>query len=163
MLRWRLGHLALSLFCASTIAFAIYLERTQFLSPCPLCIFQRVAFITFGLLSLCSAAIPLPKASRFWPIVLTIVGLAGAGVAARHVAIQYFIDPSQLPSCGPGLNYLMETQPWLQVFKGVLTGHGECGVIDWSLFGMSLPVLALLGFSGLIAGTWGIRFWQAKA
>ncbi len=162
MLRWRLGHLILSLFCAATIGFALYLQNTEFLSPCPLCIFQRVGFIVTGLLALLAALFPLARASWLWPALITLSAGSGAAVSLRHIQIQYFLDPTQLASCGPGLEYLLQTQPWLQVFKDVLSGHGECAVIDWSLFGLSLPVLALCGFVFLMAGTWLIRRWEQK-
>ncbi|MBS1155588.1 MAG: hypothetical protein H6R07_1512 [Proteobacteria bacterium] len=162
MLRWRLGHFILSLFCAATIGFALYLQNTEFLSPCPLCIFQRVGFIVTGFLALLAALFPLQRLNWFWPMLITVSAGAGAAVSLRHVQIQYFLDPKQLASCGPGLDYLLQTQPWLQVFRDVLSGHGECAVIDWSLFGLSLPVLALGGFTLLITGTWLTRRWELK-
>ena len=162
MLRWRLGHLAISLFCAAGIGFALYLQNTEFLSPCPLCILQRVGFIVTGILSFMAALFPIKRHSGAWPILITLSAGAGAGVALRHIQIQYFLDPHQLASCGPGLEFLLQTQPWLQVFRDVLSGHGECAVIDWTLFGLSLPVLALSGFVILITSTWLIRWWEFK-
>ena len=162
MLRWRLGHLAISLFCASTIGFALYLQNTEFLSPCPLCILQRIGFIVTGCLALLAALFPLPRINWLWPLLITLSAGAGAGVSLRHIQIQYLLDPNQLASCGPGLEYLLQTQPWMQVFRDVLTGHGECAVIDWTLFGLSLPVLALGGFVFLIAATWLVRRWELK-
>lgn len=162
MLRWRLGHLALFLFCASSIGFAIYLQNTEFLSPCPLCILQRVGFIVTGLVALLATLFPVRRADWLWPALITLSAGSGAAVSLRHIQIQYLLDPDQLASCGPGLDFLLQTQPWLQVLRDVLTGHGECAVIDWTLFGLSLPVLALAGFVFLIAATWLIRHWEQK-
>jgi disulfide bond formation protein DsbB len=161
LVRWRLGFLALTLICGSAIGYALYLQYEEFLSPCPLCIFQRIGIITFGAVSLLAALFPLRRATWFWPALLTLVGLGGASVSARQVYLQYFLtDKSSLGSCGPGLQYMLDNQPWLQVFRSVLVGHGECAVIDWKFFGLSLPCWTLVLFLALIAAAWLIRAWQ---
>jgi disulfide bond formation protein DsbB len=163
MLRWRLGFSGLFLFCASTIGFALYLQETEFLSPCPLCILQRIGFIVCGFLCLLAALFPIKRFSWFWPVVITVFALIGAGISARHIQIQYFLDPHNLASCGAGFVYMIQTQPIFSALGSVLAGHGECAVIDWTLFGLSLPVLALIGFLFLIESVWLIRFLQSRA
>ena len=71
----------------------------------------------------------------------------GAGIAARHVWVQLF--PPEIPSCGPGLNYMLETQTWLGVVRKVLTASGDCSMIDWTFMGLSMPAWALLWFVAL--------------
>ena len=56
----------------------------------------------------------------------------------------------QVPSCGPGLDYWLDTLPILQVFKEVFTGSGECAVVDWTFMGMSIAEQALILFSVLL-------------
>ncbi len=163
MVRWRLGFSGLFLFCAATIGFALYLQETEFLSPCPLCILQRIGFMVCGVLSLLAVLFPVRRVDWLWPAVITVVALIGAGVSARHIQIQYFLDPTNLASCGAGLVYMIQTQPMFEALGSVLAGHGECAVIDWTLFGLSLPVLALLGFLFLIESVWLIRFLQKRA
>lgn len=88
--------------------------------------------------------------------------LWGLGVAARHVWLTY-LPPDKVPACGPGLEYWVETLPVMQVFKEVLTGAGECAVVDWTLLGFSLPELTLALFV-FLAGVLGVLFkhiiWQ---
>ncbi|WP_051304783.1 disulfide bond formation protein B [Chitinilyticum litopenaei] len=161
-MRWRLGFLAVVLFCAAAIGFALYQQYYEFKDPCPLCIFQRIAIIACGLVALLAALLPLPRWGRFWPALLSLVALAGLSISLRQVHLQYFVDASNLPSCGAGLGFLFETQPWLQVFESVLAGHGECAERD-EVLGLSLAIWAGLGFVGLAASGWLIRAWQQKA
>ena len=129
----------------------LFLQRHLGLSPCPLCIFQRVGLMIMGGFALIAALFnPKSKAIR---LVLWLGSLAGIGwatvVAARHVWIQH-LPADQVPSCGPGLDYWLDTLPILQVFKEVFTGSGECAVIDWTFMGMSIPEQSLILFSILL-------------
>ena len=147
------------LFLASVIgmAFALYLEHVQGLEPCPLCVFQRIGLIALGVISLI-AFIHNP-ASNIMKRVYALLGSVGilwsAGVAARHVWLQH-LPPDQVPSCGPGLDYWLNTLPLKSVFEQVLKGSGECAKVDWTLLGQSLPVWSLAFFVVLA----GISLWQ---
>lgn len=140
LLNRRIGFAAVFLACAGMMGFALYLQYYQFLNPCPLCIFQRVSVITVGLLALL-AALHNPKSSRGAAIYGGLAGLAallGFAIAARHAYIQT-LPPSEIPSCGPGLNFMLESMPFSQVLQKVLFGSGECALVDWALLGISLP------------------------
>ena len=52
---FRYLNLLVALICAALLGYAYWLQYTQFLDPCPLCIFQRVAFFALGLLTLVAA------------------------------------------------------------------------------------------------------------
>ncbi len=67
------------------------------------------------------------------------------GVAARHVWLQH-LPPDKVPSCGPGLDYLVGALPMKAVFQEVLSGSGECAAIDWTFLGQSLPVWSFIYF-----------------
>lgn len=147
------------LFVASLIGmgFALYLEHVQGLNPCPLCVFQRVGLIILGLFSLLGM-LHQPK-SVVMKRTYTALGLLGvlwsAAVAARHVWLQN-LPPDQVPSCGPGLDYLIDALPLKSVLQQVLSGSGECAVIDWTFLGQSLPVWSLIFFVVLSL----VSFWQ---
>lgn len=139
------------------MAFALYLEHVQGLSPCPLCVFQRVGLMGLGLISLV-ALIHNPSSTvgkRIYALLGSLSILWSAGVAARHVWLQN-LPPDQVPSCGPGLNYLIDALPLKSVLEQVLTGSGECAVIDWTFLGQSLPVWSLLFFVVLAV----VSLWQ---
>ena len=147
----RLINTAAGLFCAGLLAYAYYLQFHDDLDPCPLCIFQRVAFLATGLLFL-AAAIQGPGriGSRIYAVLISSAGLTGAGIAARHVWIQS-LPPGQAPECGPGLDYMLEVFPLTDTLKMVFTGSGECAEVSWTFLGISMPAWALLNFLGLVA------------
>ena len=158
-MQWRYRFVSGFLFLASVIgmAFALYLEHVQGLEPCPLCVFQRIGLIGFGLISLL-AFIHSPSSNagkRVYAFLGTLSILWSAGVAARHVWLQN-LPPDQVPSCGPGLDYWLNTLPLKSVFQQVLTGSGECAVVDWTFLGQSLPVWSFLFFAVLVL----VSVWQ---
>lgn len=132
------------------MAFAYYLQKVVGLDPCPLCIFQRVGLISMGVFAFL-AVIGNPQ-KRWAKVTLMILALVSilwsVGVAGRHIWLQN-LPPDEVPACGPGLNYWMDTLPIAQVFKEVFTGSGECAVIDWTFLGFSLPQLSFTFFSVL--------------
>lgn len=145
-------HLTFRTLCASLFAFSViatlvaifYFQKHLGLEPCPLCIFQRIGVWVMGAFAFLGMLINPKKA---W-VKLTLWGgmvigaLWGFAIAARHVWLQH-LPANEVPACGPGLNYWVDTLPILQVFQEVLKGSGECAVIDWEMFGFSIPELTL--------------------
>mgnify|MGYP002737366954 FL=1 len=134
------------------MSFALFfLQRYMGFSPCPLCIFQRIGLMVMGGFALI-AAIFDPK-SKIVRILLWLGSLAGIGwaavVAGRHVWLQH-LPADQVPSCGPGLDYWLDTLPMQQVLKEVFAGSGECASIEWTFMGLSIPEQSLILFSILI-------------
>ncbi|RUR27799.1 disulfide bond formation protein B [Vreelandella andesensis] len=134
-------------FCVLMMAVALGLEHIMGLEPCPLCIFQRVAVIAAGLvLGVAALHNPSGKAGN---IIYGLLGLAavgiGAFIAGRHVWLQG-LPADEVPSCGPGLEYMMDILPMQEVVAMVLTGSGECAEIDFMFLGLSLPAWTLIGF-----------------
>ena len=134
------------------MSFALFfLQRYMGFSPCPLCIFQRIGLMIMGGFALI-AAIFDPK-SKIVRLLLWLGCLAGIGwaavVASRHVWLQH-LPADQVPSCGPGLDYWLDTLPMQQVLKEVFAGSGECASIEWTFMGLSIPEQSLILFSILI-------------
>lgn len=158
-MQWSYRFVSGFLFLASVIgmAFALYLEHVQGLEPCPLCVFQRIGLIGLGIVSLVAFLHnPISNAfKRIYALLGSISILWSAGVAARHVWLQN-LPPDQVPSCGPGLDYWVETLPLKSVFEQVLKGSGECAKVDWTFLGQSLPVWSLAFFAVLAL----ICLWQ---
>jgi disulfide bond formation protein DsbB len=140
--------------CAGMMAFALYSQHVLGLEPCPLCIFQRVAVVGLGLVFL-MAAIHSPGRLGRWiyAVLLLLVSLAGSAVSARHVWLQN-LPPDQVPSCGPGLDFMLDTFPFTEVLNMVLSGSGECAEVSWSLLGLSMPAWTLIGLLGM--GLYGV-------
>lgn len=129
----------------------LFLQGHLGLTPCPLCIFQRIGLMLMGGFALI-AALFNPK-SRAVRVLLWLGSLAGIGwatvVAGRHVWLQH-LPADQVPSCGPGLDYWLDTLPMQQVLKEVFAGSGECAEISWRFMGLSIPEQSLILFSILL-------------
>ena len=137
-----LGFLA----CAGLIAFALYLQHQLGEDPCALCIFQRGAVVALGSIFLIAGLHnPGARGNRAYASLALVATLAGGGIAARHVWLQH-LPKDQVPECGPGLSYLMETQPWLRVFQNVLQGSGECAEVGWTFLRLSIPEWTMICF-----------------
>jgi disulfide bond formation protein DsbB len=145
-----LGFLA----CVALMAYALYAQHVLGLEPCPLCIFQRVGVIAVGVVFLIAALHnPGARGARVYGVLLGLTAIAGALVSARHIWIQAQ-PPGTVAACGADLNYLLEIMPVTQVVTKVLTGSGECGKVDWTLLGLSMPWWVLLSLVAL--GVWGV-------
>lgn len=137
------------LVCASLLGYALYVQFIDKLEPCPFCIFQRLAFAATGLLFLLGA-LHGPRSSggrRVYGVLAFIAAAIGIGIAGRHSWVQMF--PPAMPSCGPGWDYMIETNTWLGVVQKVLLAKGDCSTIDWSFLGLSMPMWSLVWFVAL--------------
>ena len=135
--------------CASLIAFAYHTQYRDVnpLDPCPLCIFQRIAFAALAAVFLLGG-LHAPKGSggrRAYGALGLVAAAIGIGIAGRHVWLTH-LPADQVPSCGPPLNFMMEANPITDVIRKVLTGSGECAKVDWTLLGLSMPAWSLLWF-----------------
>jgi len=138
--------------CAAILAYALYAQLVEGFEPCPLCIFQRIAFAALGLVFLLGALHgPRKRNGRVgYAVVGGISALAGIGVAGKHVWMQVF--PPAMPSCAPGWDYLVQTNSWLGVMQKVLGAKADCSNIDWSFLGLSMPAWSLVCF--VVLGAW---------
>lgn len=145
----RMVNALLALLALVSMLVALYLQHYQGLEPCPLCVFQRVAVISFGVVALV-AALHGPRAvgQRVYAGLMALSAVAGMIVAGRHVWLQH-LPADQVPACGPGLDFWLAALPWQQVIQQVFQGSGECAKVDWTLWGLSLPMWTLLLFVGL--------------
>lgn len=151
----RAGNLIGFLACAGFMAYALYAQHVLGLEPCPLCIFQRVAVIALGIV-FAVAALHNPGATgrRVYGVMAALAAVAGAGVAGRHLWLQS-LPPDQVPSCGPGLEYMLESFPFTEMLRTVLSGSGECAQVDWRFLGLAMPGWVLISVVTLgVFGVW---------
>ncbi|HVS76615.1 MAG TPA: disulfide bond formation protein B [Steroidobacteraceae bacterium] len=149
-------NLAGFLICAGLIAYALYAQFRLGLEPCPLCIFQRIGIAALGAVFLL-AALHNPRGwgARVYAVLLAAAALATVAVAARQLYIQH-LPPGAIPSCGAPLSMMLKFMPLTAVIRKVLTGSGECGVVNWTFLGLAMPAwvliwAALLGAVGVTA------------
>lgn len=141
--------------CAGMMGYALFVQHGLGLEPCPLCVLQRLAVIGLGIAFLLAALHhPAGRGRYAYAGLVALVALSGAGVAGRHVWMQS-LPADRVPACGPGLDYMLDNFPFLQVLDMVFTGSGECAEIDWQFLGLSMPAWVLISLLCLgIAGTW---------
>lgn len=137
--------------CLFLMAVALFMEHMMHLEPCPLCIFQRVAVISVGVIAFAAALHnPVGLGIRVYGCLVVLVALIGAGLSSRQLYLQS-LPEDQVPACGPGLDYLLDVFPMQDVLRMVLEGDGSCAEVVWSFLGISIPGWTLVGFAGLIA------------
>ena len=140
--RWFFLFIALA--CLLLLTFGYYLQLVQGLDPCPLCILQRVAYLTVGVV--CLAGFFHGSASRIYRALALVCTLAGAAIAARHVWLQQL--PAELaPECGPGLDFMLQTFPLFKALKLIFSGSGECAETVWTFLSMSIAEWSLFWFA----------------
>jgi disulfide bond formation protein DsbB len=149
----RLLNLAGFLACAGMMGFALYAQYVLLLDPCPLCVFQRVATIALGLVFLIAT---LHNAgdlgSKVYGVFVMLTAGFGVGVAAWHVRLQN-MPSDEVPSCGPGFEYIMDNFALFDALSLIFKGSGECADVVWRLLGLSMPSWVIIGLGGLgIAG-----------
>jgi len=131
---------------AGLMSYALFAEHVLGLEACPLCIFQRMAFIGLGVVFLVAGLhSPAGAAARVYGAAGVIIAAIGAVIAGRHVYIQN-LPADLVPACGPGLDYIMDAFPVLDALALVFTGSGECAEINWSFLGLSMPGWAFIWF-----------------
>jgi len=140
--------------CAALIAFALYLQYQMGEDPCPLCIFQRVAVMVTGVVFFLAALHgPGARGAQVYTALILLSSGTGALIAGRHIWIQH-LPKDQLPECGPGLSYLFDTFPLMEVLRKVLTGSGECANVGWTFLSLSIPEWTFICFVFLILWAW---------
>jgi disulfide bond formation protein DsbB len=149
-LHWsfRVSFLVGFLICAGLLGFALYAEYGLGMTPCPLCIFQRIAFLFMALFFLLGG-LHAPRGNGRWAYAGLVLASAVGGIATagRHLWLQS-LPADQVPSCGPGLGYMLDAFPLSKLFKLVFTGSGECAKVE-PILGLPMPAWSLLWFVAL--------------
>ena len=134
----------LSVTCLAMLAFGLYLQHSQGLEPCPMCIVQRYALLSVaivaGLLSMTGR-----RCVHFWgSLVLLLAAGFGAFVAARQSWLQWY--PPEVATCGRDFYGMIENFPLNRAIPMIFRGSGDCSAIDWTFLGGSIANWAFLIF-----------------
>ena len=150
--RWL--YLAGALFASGLMGFGLFLQYVKHQDPCPLCMVQRVIFIAIlALFALAALHGPRRVGERVYALLVALLSLAGVAVASRHIWIQN-LPKDQLPACGPGLDYMLDTFPLSEVLKELMHGSGECAAKGWTFLSLGIPEWSLLCYLAL--GVWAV-------
>lgn len=129
------------------VAGSFFAQYILHLNPCPMCIFQRVATMGVAIFSL-----PFLWHKIFhnlWRILISfwiaIPAIFGLTVAIQQIRLQS-LPVDEVPACGPGLSFLVDTLPLTEVVRIVFSGTGECATVE-RILGIPMPWWSVALFS----------------
>lgn len=138
------------------LTYAGYAQLHDHLMPCPLCILQRVLFAVLAVLYLFGALyIARIRGRRILFGFIFIVAILGIATAARHIYLQHLPTGFTL-SCGPGLSFILKNLSPHDALRVILTGSGDCALVNWHFFYLTMPEWSLICFIVLAL----ISIWQ---
>lgn len=132
--------------CASLLGYALYLQEVKGLSPCSLCVAQRIAYWLVGLTALLAFLHnPQGAGRRVYGGLLAVFALGGAVVALRHA---WIVRHPGTVECGISpeeqfLNALPLAQWWPAMFEA----SGDCARVRWKFMGLGIPDWSLVCFA----------------
>ncbi|BCL75663.1 disulfide bond formation protein B [Jeongeupia sp. HS-3] len=151
---WRTGFLLIFVACVAMIGFAMYHQIYNWVMPCLMCVYQRLAILFIGVLALL-AAVWRPERRSSVKLVgglIILAASAGAVAAIWNLRLQYGpVDPGI--SCAAALPFPIDLNRWPAWLGALIRPVGDCSAVDFKLFGVSMPVWVLLTCLGLIAVT----------
>lgn len=122
---------------------SFYFQYVVGLTPCPLCIMQRVC--VFLLLAVMGLSFRTLKRARIISLLQIIIACAGLYFALRQLWLQS-LPAGEAPACMPGLDILIRYFPWQTVLKTLFWGTGDCAEVSWQMLGVSMPGWCALYF-----------------
>ena len=135
--------------CLTLLSSAIFVEPFKSMDPCPMCMMQRWVFSAIGIFALIAI---LHNAEfigqKIYAGTLAVFSMIGAGVAARQLWLQS-LPEEQVPACGPGIDYMLEVFPILEVIEMAIRGTGDCAKVQWTFLNLSIPGWSLIAFIGM--------------
>lgn len=141
------------------IAVGLVIGEWMRLNPCPLCIFQRVLYLTVGGVALCGVLVP--QVRRFWGSLVAIAALGGMATAVYQTWMQLY--PEVAAQCGYGEPNLIERLvDWLGMqWPFMFMATGFCTTKE-SILGLTMANWSIGCFAAfLLLGLWvgfGKRF-----
>lgn len=136
------------------VAVGLSLQHLLKLNPCPLCIFQRVLYLSIGVVALLGFAWPL--LSKLWAGLIGGFSALGVAVAGYQSAMQAF--PAQVTECGYSEPTLIErlVDTLGMQWPGLFMATGLCGSKEWSFAGLSMANWSCLFFAGCLVYAYGL-------
>lgn len=133
---------------------ALYLQYVLRQDPCPLCMVQRFIFIAMlAVFAIATLHNPKRTGARIYAALITLLALGGVGVASRHIWIQN-LPKDEVPACGPGLDYMLESFPLSEVMQELMHGSGECAAKGWTFLTLGIPEWSLIWY--VLLGVWAV-------
>lgn len=149
----------LALICAGVCCFCfiavavVYFQNTLGLSPCPLCVVQRMAYFFTGAFAVASGlalSFGARKTAGVTAAVAAAFAAAGMTVAGRQTAMVW--NPSAAACEASFEEIFLEGAPWLaRAWPSMFEADGICSEVAWTFAGRSIPELSFVAFFSLFA------------
>ena len=142
-------YLTLFLICSFLLAFALWIQHDGWFGvlypPCPLCIFQRVAFLMIALFCLCALLFySLKRIFHYLALLFAVLGLA---TALR----QQWVIAHPEASCGlDPLEVWINQLPIVHAVPSFFKADGFCSMPLPPILFLSVPMWSLLFFGVFI-------------
>lgn len=145
---------ALAFGLAGTVVLGLSLQHLFRLSPCPLCIFQRLLYMVAAVLA--TGGFVWPRLRLLWLGGVGAIAALGVGVAAYQSWMQAF--PSLASECSySDPNLIERLVDWLGMqYPSLFMATGFCTSREWELFGLSMANWSFLLFSGVLVYVYGL-------
>lgn len=155
------AYLAGCLSCVALLSAALYFEYVLYMDPCPMCMVQRLATFLIGV----GFLVAFLGRNHRWLLIVSLLFVLAAAIlgvwsADHHIWLQH-LPKEEVPACGPGIDYLIDTLPLSELLDVMLKGDGNCAETVWSFLGLSMPewtrvyfALYLLAALYALAMTW---------
>ena len=133
--------------CLGLVAFGMELQNMLRLSPCPLCIFQRLLYIVIGMVGLLGFAFPVGR--LLWCALIVALAALGFGVAAYQTWMQAF--PHLAPECSfTDPNIFERIVDWLGMqMPSLFLATGFCTSREWEFLGLSMANWSVVIFAAI--------------
>lgn len=140
---------------------ALYLQYVLRQDPCPLCMLQRFIFIAMlAVFVIATLHNPKRTGAKIYAALVTLLALSGVGVASRHIWLQN-LPKDEVPACGPGLEYMLESFPLSEVLRELMHGSGECAAKGWTFLALGIPEWSLVWY--VLLGVWAVMIASRKS
>jgi disulfide bond formation protein DsbB len=156
---FRVGAALGALACALLLGYGYYLQYGKGLEPCPLCLLQRGFF--YAVLAVFAVAAIHGRGKIVYASLAALLAAGGIAAAGRQVWLQH-LPPDQVPQCGPDLFFMLENFPLSRTLKTLISGTGECAVVDWTFLGLSIAEWSLAWFVALFCYALWLAFRRGK-
>jgi protein dithiol:quinone oxidoreductase len=148
----------IALACALLLHYALYAQKVLHFEPCMLCMVQRVFMFAVAVVALL-AAMHNPRSKTGWRLyglLTTLFATLGAYIAGRHVYLQG-LPPEQLEGCAPSFEFMLNNSDVPTMLRTFFIRDMDCGKIDWTFLGQSMPRWVLVWFVAIALGA----LWRA--
>ncbi|WP_394248226.1 disulfide bond formation protein DsbB [Vibrio profundi] len=142
----RLSWLLLLVFVIFFEACALFFQHVMMLSPCVMCIYERVAMLGVGVAAMIGLVNPNNTIIRW--LGLAVWGASaykGLALSMQHVDYQF--NPSPFATCDlfvtfPSWAPLNDWAPWM------FEAFGDCSKVVWQFLSLSMPQWLVVIFAG---------------